>query len=249
MRVTFQGRDTIKVARAIEQPSQDIVKNTISLWQADFDTAIRCGGELTRAALSAMNIIGDKKYVLVDTKVHMLMPGQCPAIPGWHTDGVPRMVFGNGKPVSFSPLGQGPPDLKKQVEWDAIGDRPRFHLLVTGTGCLTDFLSRPIAMSLTVPSLPSKRHDIYKIISHKLRTHDYERESYTDESTIWEMPSCTAIEWGWWHLHTAKLATKREWRFLIRVTESDYHEPQPVSNLANIIRTQQMVYSPLEFGW
>lgn len=235
--VTFNRRP-FRVCSSIEQPSQDIVKATPSLWQADLDTAALFGGELTRHALGAMNIRGDKKYVVVDTKVHMLMPGQCPAIPGWHTDGAPRSIgdppartFGE---VVYSPLGSGPPSLAVQEEWDAAGDVPLFHLLVTGEGCLTEFLTEPVELSIPENSR------LYADVSRQVEAGDFARAF---------APSCAVVEWDWWNLHQGVYATKREFRFLIRVTESDYHAPQPRANLDQIIRAQQMVYSPTEFGW
>lgn len=237
MIITFKGFDSVKVGRKIEQPSQELVKNTLSLWQADLDTAIKYGGDLTREAIAAMDIKGDKKYVLVDTKVHMLMPGQCPAIPGWHTDGVPRFV--ESIEEKYSPLGTGPPNLQIQKEWEEKGDTPRFHLLVTGEGCLTQFPHEQVTLS-NLPNAPT--NNFYKVVTKDMR-------NYSFRFPHKESPSCTAIEWDWWHLHSAKLATKREFRFLIRVTESNYHAPQPVNKLNDIIRTQQMVYTPMEFGW
>jgi len=247
MVINFKGFDSVVIGNTIEQPSQEIVKNTIGLWQADLDTAVRYGGDLTRQAISAMNIRGDKKYVLVDTKVHMLMPGQCPAIPGWHTDGAPRLKHvgkveakENG---AYSPLGQGPPNLEVQKEWEEKGDTPRFHLLVTGEGCLTQFLARHCSMHFHDYEM---NHDLYKGITKRINL------TLKVNPTVWrtiESPTCTALEWGWWHLHSAKIATKREFRFLIRITESNYHAPKPHSQLNEILRTQQMVYTPLEFGW
>jgi hypothetical protein len=239
MTTTLFNRRPYVVVGAIDQPPQDLVKATPSLWQADLETAALFGGELTRHALGAMKIRGDKKYVVVDSKVHLLMPGQCPAIPGWHTDGAPRTVgtpptrtFGE---LVYSPLGSGPPNLAVQEEWDAAGDVPRFHLLVTGDGCLTEFLDDP----LELPAPES--HDLYRTISAQIAGRPELRRSFA--------PSCTVVEWDWWNLHQGIYATRREFRFLIRVTESDYHAPQPRRNLDQILRSQQMVYSPTEFGW
>jgi hypothetical protein len=67
------------------------------------------------------------------------------------------------------------------------------------------------------------------------------------ELTEIEIPSCTAVKWDWWDLHTAQPAKAHEWRFLIRVTETDLHEPK--TDLRDIIRTQQQVYLPSNFGW
>lgn len=273
MKVRF-NRTPLVHAGVIEQPPQELVKNTPSLWQADLDTAARYGGDLTRAALGAMRLRGDKKHIVVDTKVHMLMPGQCPAIPGWHTDGAPRAVkdrfmlaAGSAEPTEveqwtgdYSPTGQGPPDLAIQERWDAGGGAPRFHLLVTGEGCLTEFLTEEVLID--VPDEPSS--DLYKAATRAVEAAHFDvrlpRHQGLSEG-LWGpytrsygsvrefAPSCTAVEWDWWNLHQGTIATKREWRYLIRVTESDHHEPLPASRLPEIIRTQQMVYTPAEFGW
>lgn len=84
------NRNKVIFGNKIDKPSQDEIKNTQGLWNASFEDAIRFGGDLTRSALQAMNIRGDRKHIVVDVKTHMLMPGMIPAIPGWHTDGVDR---------------------------------------------------------------------------------------------------------------------------------------------------------------
>lgn len=90
MDYTFNGKPINWGARAFSQPDDAEIRDTPSLFNASLEDALRYGGELTRAALSAMSIPGDRKHIIVDTKTHMLMPGMWPAIPGWHTDGVPR---------------------------------------------------------------------------------------------------------------------------------------------------------------
>lgn len=249
MIVTFNRRPPI-LGPTIEQPPQELVKNTPSLWQADLDTAVRYGGELTHAALGAMNLRGDKRFTVVDTKVHMLMPGQCPAIPGWHTDGAPRLLASpqdlTGH-LAHSPTGQGPPDLRVQEHWGEEGRTPRFHLLVTGHGCLTEFLWNPLTIDIAEVASPDLYAELTTVVEQK-RGLDY--VAGEDLATSFRFaPSCTVIEWDWWNLHQGILAQQREWRFLIRVTESDYHEPLPPSRLPEIIRTQQMVYTPMRFGW
>lgn len=62
-----------------------------------------------------------------------------------------------------------------------------------------------------------------------------------------KLSSCTVIEFDWWDIHTGVIATGNEWRFLIRVCESDYYEPR--KDLREVIRIQSQVYSPTNFGW
>ncbi|AEO93533.1 gp274 [Bacillus phage G] len=221
--ITF-NRNPLVFSGKIEQPSMDEIKNTLGLWCASLEDAVRYGGNLTRAALGAMNIRGDRKHIIVDTKISMLKPGWNPAIPGWHVDGTPR-----GE--DLNPLQSAPPNLYIQEEL-----RPsRFHLLVTGEGCLTKFVNQPLDLEV-----PNYTPDIFKIISNEVSN----RES---ELNILTAPSCQVVEFDWWDIHTGITATKSEWRYLIRVTETDLCPPE--TDLRKVIRMQQQVYSTPNFGW
>ncbi len=217
MKVLF-NRTPLAYGKSIDAPSKELVKNTLGLFRASVEDAIRFGGDLTRTALGAMPIQNSRRYVVVDVKVHMLMPGFLPAIPGWHSDGVPR------------PAGKDKPDLRLQED-----ARPTiYHLLVTGEGCLTQFLTAPI--ELEVPDEPSP--DLYKLIDKQLGD---------NPPNLISAPSCQALTWDWWTLHRGIQATKHEWRYLIRVAETD--TLAPLTDLRDVLRTQQQVYVPLNFGW
>lgn len=220
------NRGEVQFGNKIEKPSQDDIKNTQGLWNASYDDAFRFGGDVTRAALQAINLHGDRDYVVVDVKTHMLMPGMIPAIPGWHTDGVPR---GD----SMSPA-VGRPRIVKQE----FGPAPRFHLLVVGGDCPTKFIgSRNIELDVI------GKENLYEAISHQV--------SYQEERGLldtYDAPDGQVVEWDWWELHTAQQARAPGWRYLIRVTETDYLAPQ--TDLRLVLRNQQQVYLPTEkFGW
>lgn len=221
------NRGEVQFGNKIEKPSQDDIKNTQGLWNASFDDAFRFGGDVTRAALQAMNIRGDKKHIVVDVKTHMLMPGMIPAIPGWHTDGVPR----GGKTLSPA---SGAPHIHMQIG----ADSPRYHLLVVGGNCPTKFIaSRNI--NLVTENLPN----LYAGISSQVCEMD--NKGLLD---TYDAPDGQVVEWDWWELHTAQQARSPGWRYLIRVTETDYLEPQ--KDLRLVLRNQQQVYLPTEkFGW
>lgn len=224
----FNRRPVIQTG-AIEQPTDELVKNTSGLWNASAEDALRYGGDLTRAALGAMDLRNDRRYVVVDVKVHMLKPGMWPAIPGWHTDGVPR----GG---SMSPA-NGLPNIWKQ---EGVATPPRYHLLVTGTGCLTQFI-RESSLMVRVPTAPTA--DLYASVTREVNAMIGE-----GRATPYAVPSCTVAEWDWWDLHRGVAATASEWRYLIRVTETDYLPPQ--TDLRAVLRTQSQVYVPSEaFGW
>lgn len=222
------NRNPLVFGKSIEQPSVIELKNTFGLWNASYDDAIRYGGEITRQALRAMNLRHDRKHIIVDTKIHMLMQGMCPSIPGMHTDGAPRDEFKN-------PNGIGKPDTFAQEN----DPKPnRYHFLVTGEGCLTQFVSRPL--EVPIPAEPS--YEVYTMMSSFVRN-----EAIKDPSLLLTIPSATVVEFDWWDIHTGVFASKKEWRYLIRVCESDYYRPQ--DNLREVIRMQSQVYAPMDFSW
>jgi hypothetical protein len=225
--VIFNRFPLIK-GKSIEQPSDLEMKNTFSLWNASYEDAIRYGGDLTREALQAMNLRHDRKNIIVDTKIHMLMPGWSPAILGWHTDGAPR-------DANKHPNGNGKPDIFAQENDDRFN---RYHILVTGEGCLTQYINQPIYVP--IPVKPS--YDVYSVMSKYVQQAAKEKPEIISTFT-----GCTVYEFDWWDIHTGVIATKKEWRYLIRVCESDYYEPQ--RNLREVIRMQSQIYSPADFGW
>lgn len=50
------NRNPIVLGNRIEQPSEELVRNTLGLFNASIEDAVKYGGELTRAALGAMNL-------------------------------------------------------------------------------------------------------------------------------------------------------------------------------------------------
>jgi len=222
------NRNPMVSAGSIEQPTANEIKNTFGLWNASLDDAMLYGGEITRQAIKAMNLRHDRKNIIVDTKIHMLMPGWSPAILGWHTDGAPRDNLKN-------PNGSGLPDTFAQENDDRFN---RYHILVTGTGCLTAYINKPIQVN--IPNKPSQ--DVYSVMSKEVSSLVKEQPEL-----VFGLPSCTAMEFDWWNIHTGVIASKKEWRYLIRVCESDYYEPR--QDLREVIRMQSQVYSPADFGW
>ncbi len=72
----------------LEPATQAEVKSEPMLHRACGSFAYQNGGKLTKAFLDALGFSwGD---ALIDSRVHMLMPGMYPCIPGWHHDDVPR---------------------------------------------------------------------------------------------------------------------------------------------------------------
>lgn len=68
----------------------EVVKNEPMLFNCDAGAAYDLGGPITRAFLDDMPETWKKSDIVVDSRVHMLMPGWLPCIGGWHHDDVPR---------------------------------------------------------------------------------------------------------------------------------------------------------------
>ena len=87
------------------------------LYSASWNFARKYGGPLTNQVMGrsarAVKFMLDTQidtypYLVIDTRVHMLMPGFYPAIPGWHCDATPRTehyvrhFLGDGAILLFS---------------------------------------------------------------------------------------------------------------------------------------------------
>lgn len=214
---------------SIPEPSQDAIEGSLNLRQVSLEDAARYGGPITRAALGLVRLNGERKYVTVDTKVNLLLPGFIPAIPGWHTDGVPRGT-------TLNPGGKGEPKISAQ----ANGDVPSsfYHLLVTGHHSQTQFLPQPLQLEV---------EDSAALYENMTRSIDRIFGRSIEVPEVYKAPSCEMVEWDWWNIHRAVPANARGWRYLIRVTESDFIEPR--TDPADFVRTQTQVYVPTAFGW
>lgn len=226
------NRNPVAIGNSITTPSQDAIENTFNLRQVSLEDAARYGGSITREAIGAMDFKSDRKNIIVDTKVHFLLPGMCPSIPGWHTDGVPRGEDHN-------PAGSGEPVLSAMMTNEV--SEPHYHLLVTGNHCPTRFLITQMDLDPSDLILSNAR-DLYANMSRLVN-----EEIEANGAEVFDSPDSTVLEWDWWTIHTSQLATGRGWRYLIRVTETDHIEPR--TNPADFIRTQNNVYSPMNFGW
>lgn len=80
-----------------------IVKNEPMLFNCDYAHSMLLGSVVTHAFLAALgqDICLRPDFVL-DTRVHMLMKGWWPCIPGWHHDDVPR-TRSDGQPDYAAP--------------------------------------------------------------------------------------------------------------------------------------------------
>lgn len=70
------------------------IKNEPMFFNSDLNFARNYGGPITRQFIESLPYDWRMANVVFDSRVHMLMPGWYPAIPGWHHDDVPRGADG-----------------------------------------------------------------------------------------------------------------------------------------------------------
>lgn len=210
-----------------------LIEGTPNLRRASLSNAVLFGGPFLRQLLQSAPIVGDHKHITVDTKVSMLMPGWWPAIPGWHTDGVPRAVLGGtGGTTLYGPHGDGKPSLSQQNTRSLEGYYPRYHTLHVGNDCPTVFIDG----RMHLPIEHDEDEQMYSEMTRRIDGCTTLRKLVAQEA-VW-------YSWDWWNIHQASQATERGWRLLIRITESD----MPPAD-SDFVRPQNQVYVPKEFGW
>lgn len=82
--------------------SETEIKNEPMLFNCSTLFALEHGGPITRAWLERLDPQTFLHHGIVDTRVHMLMKGWYPCIPGWHHDDVPRSTA-DGQPNYKNP--------------------------------------------------------------------------------------------------------------------------------------------------
>lgn len=166
--------------------TQDHIKNEPMLFNCDLTSARKLGGPITREFLS---VFPDDAKIVVDSRVHMLMPGWFSCIPGFHHDDVPRSGE-NGQPNYANPEYRS-----KHI----MG-------LVNGDICPTEFAVGEIDLEIPTGTIYKEWHPQVKeaIDSGKL------------ESV--KVPSGRYIHFDDRSFHQGTRAVASGWRWFIRVS-------------------------------
>lgn len=204
--------------------TQDQIKNEPMFFNCDLDFAYNNGGPITRAFLRALpdDWEGTKENpVVLDSRVHMLMPGWTPCIPGWHHDDVPRGGVTN------------------QPIYDGTCKADHIMGLVNGDIAATRFIVGPV----TVSEAHSKAL-VYKEWSQEINAQiDGE---FIPKSAIVSAPSGRLIQFDCYAFHTGVPAVASGWRWFVRVSRNT----ERTKKITNEIRRQVQVYMQFpEEGW
>jgi hypothetical protein len=220
---TFDVTSTIRLGRQLDGDFDTAtVKAEPMFFRARGDFAWANGGPITRSFLSALGRPFDT--VVVDSRVHMLMKGWYPCVPGWHHDDVPRLRD-DGQP--WYPEVDG--------EHDQLY-RPKHALALVGDDvCRTQFaVGRSTVPAVSEGNVYGVWHPIVAeaIAAGQLATAD--------------APLGRVVEFDDRSWHQGTPATGRGWRWFGRAS----WDTATVKAPENEVRPQVQVYLPTPMeGW
>lgn len=209
-----------------EGVANDAIKDEPMFFNSDALFALAHGGPITRAFIQALPDDW-RENVVFDSRVHMLMPGWYPAIPGYHHDDVPRPPIAPGR--HFITAGQPDYDTPRYRSQHILG-------LVNAEVAPTHF-----AVGECVMPQVEDGDLIYR------RWHgEVERLIDAGELQSKPAPDRTLVYFDCDAFHTGTQAVSSGWRWFGRISRNT----DRANNVTNEIRRQVQVY--LEFpmeGW
>jgi hypothetical protein len=218
-----------------DMPAESEIRHIPQFYRASADYAYRLGGPVVRKFIDALPLDSRFKYLSIDSRVHMLMPGWMPCIGGWHCDDFYRP----GQVGNVAAGGPVQPDLEGIIRDDKYS---KHHAFVVGNVAPTEFITTPFNME--IPHI-NPGENLYK------KFDDYinwaiawgSSRNYPDIKTAF-IKSGQIVSFDCFDFHCGTVATSSGWRLFMRATESNHWEPQ------NEIRTQTQVYlESFHAGW
>lgn len=178
---------------------QSFVKNEPMLFNCDVAHAFNLGGPISRSFLLALGPwMREYNDVVIDTRVHMLMPGWYPAIPGFHHDDVPRGQDG-------------------QPDYDAPAYRAEHAMaLINGYICPTEFAVGKVELPRPVPGRGATYGQWHPIVDFNISDGILRRES---------VPSNRIVHFDWQSFHQGTAAVAGGWRWFGRATRNTHRQP------------------------
>ena len=201
----YRINSQLQLGEKLPEFDEQTVKNEPMLFSCDLAHAYDLGGAITRAFLTAL--FGDTLPLWdngynIDTRVHMLMPGWWPCIPGWHHDDVPRSR-GDGQPNYAAP------------EYKA----KHCLALVNGDICPTEFAIGEVDMPHVDGVVYKEWHEIV------------EDKIFTGELMRSAVPSNQLIMFDNHSFHQGTRCVKNGWRWFGRVSwDAGYEQGRPHFN-------------------
>jgi hypothetical protein len=224
---SFNSKFTELGQFALNVKNEDIKKEPM-FFNASLEFAYYTkGATIARSFINSLPHDWLCKPLVFDSRIHMLMPGWYPSIPGWHHDDVPRPEIPVGQ--HFISAGQPEYDSPKYLSEHILG-------LVNADVCPTKFASGNCVM----PKVEDNE-TVYK------KWHpEVERLIENGSLRLDSVKDRTLYHFDWQTFHTGTKAVSNGWRWFGRVSRNT----DRLKTITNEIRVNAQVY--LEFpmeGW
>jgi hypothetical protein len=193
--ITFNNQPPRTVARlSIEYDARSLT----GFYRASPEFARQHGNRFFGHLLDSVDLSGGK-YISIDSRSHMLMPGWYPCIPGWHCDDFWRP--------------EGQPDLEH------LKPIKHFAVVLGAHVSTTEFLAEPIR--LPAPS------GIYEAFGSDRPLYAHYNEYIEDQKPrTYRAQSGCVFQFGGLDFHRGLPAEEAGWRSFTRITVSDHREPK-----------------------
>jgi hypothetical protein len=223
---TFDSRITMRGSFPSEF-EQAVIKNEPMFFNCDLEFAHQNGGPITKAFIDALPSDWKDQPVVLDSRVHMLMKGWFPCIPGFHHDDVPRRNDASGQPDYDAPAYRSE-HLMGLVNGDIAPTR--FALVPEGTHGELGLFLKPPADRVTY----AVWHD------------EVEKQLAEGKLVPFEAPSGQLLQFDWQSWHEGQRARASGWRWFVRLSRNTSR----TENITNEFRRRVQVYleNPMQ-GW
>lgn len=181
------------------------------LYSASTEFAFDNAGPITFSIMNMLKDMGvlgrcpESKHIVIDSRVHMLMPGQYPCIPGWHCDGVKRNMTGQ-------------PDIEAPFDKDCL--HYFVHVGSDAPMAPTEYIPGELRLTGIEPNRVWGTVD--REVNEQIKRHGASIVHKMKPGSITEVSQDT--------LHRCPPAEKSGWRFFFRL--SYWHSP-PKNEIRN----------------
>lgn len=198
MNFTFESK--IELGDLLPAFPEKEVKDEVMLFSSDLNFARKVGGPLTHSFLDTLpKDWVDAPDLIIDSRVHMLMAGWFPCIPGFHHDDVPRSRSGDNQPNYYDP------EYRSE----------HILALVNGDICPTEF-------ALGTAEFPDVELDqTYYKVWHPI----VEEKIKSGELISFSAPSNRLIFFDDRSWHQGVRACQNGWRWFVRASRNTHRKP------------------------
>lgn len=217
---TFNSQIQILNEFKVGSYTDEQIKNEPMFFNCDLDFAYEKGGIITKDFIDALPSDWNKSDVVFDSRIHMLMKGWYPCIPGWHHDDVGRTKEKNGQP-----------------DYDNLQYQSEHILALANADVCPTLFALGKSTFQPVPENVNIYEQWDEEVAEKVKSKELE---------IFECPDNTLILMNWETWHTGQKALKNGWRWFGRVSRNT----ERIKKITNEIRVNTQVYLEFpKKGW